>query len=854
MKFESEDEYNSALIDACHDAKIDVIAVTDHYRIRQSQGLLLAARQNGIHAFPGFEVTTKDGVNLACIFDEDKEIDQIDRIIEDCGILESADDFPRGKYDTMEFLDKSRGWGAICIAPHALEKSGPLVELTGMGRISDWKRDELLARVISGAGQDVPGKCQGDSISADNDIDRAAPPVPANASAENTTGDFDLKKSTCHIKMSNVSVEGLRQAFLDPDSRIRLNGEFNETRHAEIAAIAWEGGFLDGITINLNPELNVIVGGRGVGKSTVIESIRYVFDLDAIGENTRKTHNSMVRNVLKPGTRVTVLVVLHVPERRTYMIERTVPNRAVVRDENGDELAMRPADVVPQLAVLGQHEISEIAMKPGCFTRLLQCFAYDRGGNVSRKIEFRRELEKTRTRIVTLTREKGEVEEQLAAMAELTKKLAQYEGCGIEKRLREKELLIREGRVFSAMEGRMDNFSQMQEDLDELRPLDTAFLSKRALRDLPNAELIEKLNDILDGMNADLESAHDILAVRQIANKSMYQEILGEWRARGKAVDKRYEEELRSLQQDSVDGLEFIELRGQIEQLNPLKRRLRLLDMELNEHNSRREDVLKEWTDMQAKELSQAKSAALDLTKGLKGKARIEAVQVTGCAEFESHLKSLGGCMDTIVERVMEIEDLSPGELSRACVEGKDALVQKFGISAATAERMANSDMDWKMRIEELEVDVGVKVELNVAGAGQDENWRPIEQLSKGQQATAVLLLLLNDSKSPLVLDQPEDDLDNRYIAESVVPMIREGKRKRQYVFATHNANIPVLGDAEQIVGMEVVSGSKEKKPTVKIGPAGSIDSAQVKELVEKTLEGGRNAFASRRIKYGVWP
>jgi len=71
-----------------------------------------------------------------------------------------------------------------------------------------------------------------------------------------------------------------------------------------------------------------------------------------------------------------------------------------------------------------------------------------------------------------------------------------------------------------------------------------------------------------------------------------------------------------------------------------------------------------------------------------------------------------------------------------------------------------------------------------------------------GQKATAVLLLLLLESEAPLVVDQPKDDLDNRFITEGVVPKMREEKRRLQFVFATHNANIPVLGDAELIVGL----------------------------------------------------
>ena len=156
------------------------------------------------------------------------------------------------------------------------------------------------------------------------------------------------------------------------------------------------------------------------------------------------------------------------------------------------------------------------------------------------------------------------------------------------------------------------------------------------------------------------------------------------------------------------------------------------------------------------------------------------------------------------------------------------------------------------MQLEELDLAPTTQIELNVAGQGQPAQWQRLEDLSTGQKATAVLLLLLLESDAPLVVDQPEDDLDNRFITEGVVPKMREEKLRRQFVFATHNANIPVLGDAELIVGL-IASGEagQEGKACMPQEHMGSIDARPVRELVEEVLEGGRTAFEMRRLKYG---
>lgn len=92
---------------------------------------------------------------------------------------------------------------------------------------------------------------------------------------------------------------------------------------------------------------------------------------------------------------------------------------------------------------------------------------------------------------------------------------------------------------------------------------------------------------------------------------------------------------------------------------------------------------------------------------------------------------------------------------------------------------------------------------------------------------------------------------DNRFITESIVPKMREEKRRRQFVFATHNANIPVLGDAELIVGLAARSSGSQANGALTAKHMGAIDSRGVGELVEEVLEGGRRAFELRGLKYG---
>lgn len=154
------------------------------------------------------------------------------------------------------------------------------------------------------------------------------------------------------------------------------------------------------------------------------------------------------------------------------------------------------------------------------------------------------------------------------------------------------------------------------------------------------------------------------------------------------------------------------------------------------------------------------------------------------------------------------------------------------------------------MELQELNPVDEVAVHLNLSSDG--EQWQPVEDLSTGQKATAMLLMALLDGDQPLIIDQPEDDLDNEFISTALVPLIRSTKAGRQLLLSTHNANIPVLGDAELLIVMEAEgSASSGGHGRVARGGYGSIDDAAVRGHVERILEGGKTAFETRRRRYG---
>jgi hypothetical protein len=119
----------------------------------------------------------------------------------------------------------------------------------------------------------------------------------------------------------------------------------------------------------------------------------------------------------------------------------------------------------------------------------------------------------------------------------------------------------------------------------------------------------------------------------------------------------------------------------------------------------------------------------------------------------------------------------------------------------------------------------------------------PTSKVSLGERCTAILPIVLLDSASPLVIDQPEDHLDNAFIYEVLVKSVARAKAGRQIIFATHNPNLPVLGDAEQVLVV------KTNEDGGYLANAGSVDATR--DDIEQILEGGREAFLRRSERYG---
>jgi hypothetical protein len=190
---------------------------------------------------------------------------------------------------------------------------------------------------------------------------------------------------------------------------------------------------------------------------------------------------------------------------------------------------------------------------------------------------------------------------------------------------------------------------------------------------------------------------------------------------------------------------------------------------------------------------------------------------------------------------------ITPSDLAMWVLARQDAkIASAAGISVEWAQEVVERLCYWNILFELQVLAKPPKPIITVHTKSAPPKDIPVFQLSDGQRHTILLTIaMLAESNVPLVIDQPEDDLDNAFIFSSIVATLRSIKERRQVILVTHNANIAVLGDSELLLPMH------RQNDCGKAIERGSIDREATKLSVQNILEGGPAAFLRRKEIYG---
>ncbi len=841
------ESFLAALLAECQTQEVSLIGIADHGSVADVDAIAAYLAPHGIVVLPGFEICTTEKVHWVCLFPEDTSIEQLNRYLGHLRLLDPEDGIRPSSLGGEELLIQIASMGGFCYAAHISNERGLL--RTKANHL--WKNPLLVAAQIPGAIADLPEPFRKIVTNRDPAYGREHPLALINAKDVAAPEDLGDPSASCYIKMTRPGFDALCVAFKDPESRVRLQSEMREAYSSRLEYMRIEGGYLAGTEVYFSPHLNALIGGRGTGKSTLVECLRYALGLEYKTEQARKQGDAIIKeNFGKDHGQIEIVVVSSSQQMLRYRIVRRYGEAVRVLDPEGNESSLTVNDLLPGVDVYGQNEIYDLARDENALIRVLDHYLPDRGEYEKVIATIKNKLKVNAQRLTSAWEKHEELASQLQRLPGLEEQVKQFDAIGFTEKLKLVPLLERERQLPARIAEEVSSATEYLESLQE-SVLDTSFLDEDEIESLPNADTLRQARKVIEKAGASIERR--VNAVRQDLAKAVADlaPITKELEVAQRAAEKALEKEFKKL--PSVGGRDgpalartYRKLQAAIAAIRPKQRKLGAVAKSLQSLEKERLHLLRDLSALRSTRSSALEKEVKRLNKKLIGKLRLSVVPNANREQAKDFLSRVPGIGAKGVAWMENASDLTISALAEACRTGAAALqATNWGITASKAEILSKLDRATLLALEIVDLEDRVLVELNVAHSG--ETFRPLSRLSTGQQCTAILHLLLLDDRGPLVMDQPEDNLDNAFIADRIVQELRVAKTTRQFLFATHNANIPVFGDAEWIG----VFTATDDHGSVPLDRQGSIDAPIIRDEAARILDGGREAFRQRQQKYG---
>ena len=856
---------------------LDVLGITDHNTVEWIPYIQKYAEEMGLVIFPGVELGAQAGkkaIHFIALFNPGTSSENIDHWISSLGLTPEMrfheDGTPKIVQKSTEDLtelicQEIDSLPGVVIAAHASSNNGLFQGMEGEGRVLAYKDPRLLAVEIPGK-RDELGDFERNLVNGELDVYGTKRVACLNHSDGRCIGEGKdgpaIGCKVTYVKMSTPTIFGLHQAYLDYESRIRLEGEIRDEKYPRLVGVNIEGGFLDGhdgpFQVHFNPNLNCVIGGRGSGKSALLEAVRHGFDIDAKTEANKELSSELIASTLGPGSEITLFY--ETEDGTMYRIERLSGKKPRVFDAitNEEKLGLEPSMLLPtgSIEMYGQKEIYEISKDPEFQIRLLDSYVTEELQPIeAEEKNFLRDLETNAQDILRLTQDIDEASISMKNLPAVREEITRLEKQEAVSKLDTKKKFEIENELLSEAERSVKDLFENIEQFSSDHGTFEGLLSKEEIKGLPHIKILTNQRKILEEMESEFAKTLDgfpekLRSIWATGNKER-----DEWQKEYDAEEIAYQKLLREIPDASMER--YMELRGQLTALenkekeitNNKRQRTRKINMrkgKLNELRSIRKEKLFKVRNQKANELNTLLGDAISV--GVKREGNRDSY-----IEYLWENRSGLGVAKTVFKNIAETSDddgnlLDPIDLVAAIrkerenpSDGESLLVQAFDVSLAYRNKLALIPDEVLYMLEVFRIPDLPIIELRVG-----DQYKPLSDLSVGQKCTAILSLILVDRTTPLIIDQPEDDLDNRFIFNEIVSSLRREKERRQFIVATHNANIPVSGDAEMII---VLDADEEHGW---IDCIGSIDDQPIREPVETILEGGPDAFRIRKEKYGA--
>lgn len=905
---DERETYAAEFVAACRQKALNAVAITDHHDFLffpyikraaasevDAEGVALSP-EDRLVVFPGLELTLAVPCQALLVLDASFPEDKLGSVLEALAIAETPAEVdklpPVTRIETIQSFESlyatldARPWlkGRYTIFPNVTDGGHQTLMRSGMH--GKYKNMPCVGGYLDGTVETKAKTTSNNSrIFAGLDPNWGSKRIALLQTSDARSRDFtQLGEPSSWVKWACPTAEALRQACLAQESRISQTSPALPAVYIASVHVS-NSVFLGPIDLTFNRQYSAIIGGRGTGKSTILDYIRWCLgDVptnqaieDGEGSPDARRQRLIQQTLIRVGGQVEITFVINGIQ---HFVRRLAASGELFLKVGDGQLGAVGEEVIRSLlpvhaysqkqlssVAIRQDELSRFVTAPiqqllkakddaihDAANRLRQNYAtLRRARSLAAEIERTRLNEQSlldqaahlRSQLSGLTDEDQSVLNQRPAVDGGREALADWERNAIDLLVGGEDVL-----------GRMENFEQgltatpdglpfsLRGELVQARlhMVEAARALAMVLR--PATESLRASLDERGSAGQAVSSARDTLAHLD----GQYEDVKSR-----SAVHSQQLDQLTSVDEQRAEATaQLTALRTEAQSLGDPAASHAQLRQALVDLYAQRADVLN------------AQCAAItELSDGL---LCAEVIRGQGLAAVDERLRALASGSNIRTSRFdglfaslavesapLETWDLVLTELEQLALLDESAeltteltpTISRLGLPIADQNRMRSK----------ITVDTWLDLVLTPIEdrpvfryRTKDSEYIPFESASAGQQATALLRVLLAQTGMPLIIDQPEEDLDSQVIQE-VVEWLWKSKSRRQVIFASHNANLVVNGDAELVVACEYRRAGDQSGG--RISHTGAIDVTAVRDEITRVMEGGEKAFRLRKDKYG---
>ena len=819
-------EYNDKLIQK----DINVAVITNHNKFNRHEFRQLQKEFKNGYLLAGVELNIKEGANgihTLIVFNEkwyanQTDTDFINKFLN--SVSEGQENFStnNGKTNT-DFIEtikklevyKTYGRDYFIILAHVDNNSGFFKELKG-GMIKALSDNPLFYKNVL-ALQKSKTNISREHLKKELALIEGSDP-------KNIKEIGQGKES--YIKIGAYNFEAVKFALQDKEYRVKK--ELPETKNSYIKSISFNGGKLDGQTIELSSSMNNFVGVRGSGKSSIIEAIRYGLDLEFSPINADyKYKNNLIEKLLGSAGKITIKAFDN--RNNEYSIERVYGHCVEIKKDNELININISPSILKKPLYFGQKDLS--SYKDGYENDLINKFIGDKTKDIKSKIDMKKQEIKSLLENIkkydNLDDKKEEVEKKIE---ELKLKIDEFKKHNIEDKLKKQIEFNKDDSNFSNIIKDLQEFENDANSFIKTYEENNFFENLKRYKSKENQDIFNSLYAIIDTskdtflnistqLNTLTDSFKDI--------NSLHSSFVNKY----KQFNDTFLEIQRNINlPDNLRADNFINYTKTLNTQNLMLKEIAKLSNLKNNLKNNLTELISELNNLYLDEFRLIEDGIKSINQN-KSSIELKAEFKGDKDLYEKYLRNIfsgSGLTKANYEKLTQYKD---------CIEiYKNLNNISFGGEKQKTfkEKFVNSLSSL------LTFQVPNKIEIFY-------NKELLVNHSLGQRASALIIFILTQRDNDIIIiDQPEDDLDNQTIYKEVIVELLKLKNKTQFIFATHNANIPVLGDCEQIV----VCNYEENKINIKLG---SIDNHDIQDNIINIMEGGEKAFNKRRDIYNLW-